>query len=337
MAPSLFQTSTATGFVQMKLSRRYIISNAAAIGTLLYAPAVWSNPSTTLNPSPTGDDAPQLNTALAAIRSAGRGTLILDQIGTAPFNVKSCINATGLGFAEIIFTAGTLMRCDGFTQTAPMIDLSNSYFSRISGSNNIGSIIFGLDANSPVGTVKPCCAILCAGGDSKGIRDMATSGSFASAAIAVVATSSFSLIRGGYGNYDNTSPTLTISSKPDWGLQSPFTTFVAANCNDIHIETEMHQFGNAPWALYLRDVHDVEFYGLLLDGGTSNRAIAQGQCGNVSFFGGASGEETLPDTATSVLTCGSPDACVNLHFYNHNPGALPYINGSGNFSGFLVN
>jgi hypothetical protein len=320
------------------INRRKLLGTGIAASIVMSAPAVLAAPTITLNPSPSGDDAPQINAALATIRGASRGMLILDQQTTTPFNIKSPINGTGLQFAEILFTPGSDMRCDGFASNGPMIDISNSGFTDVSCQSNLGSILFGLDANSPSGTMKPCCAVLVSGGDSKAVRNMATAGSFGAGAICLVNSGSFTMIGGGYGNADNTAPTLMLSGNPDWGVNSPFTTMTnGGSCQELHIEhVEIHQFGLAPWVLYLRTVNNAHFSSMLLSGGRANRAIAQGSNNNLTFEGGTASYDTSPDTAASVMTCGSPDNCQNLRFFGFSPQGLPYTRGSGNFAGFAA-
>lgn len=310
-------------------------------------------PGITLHPDPSGDDWAQITAAFNTIRANGRGWVEFDQPTSAEFNIKQCVNGTNMPNADIRFAPGSAVRCDGFVGpspgvTAPMFDFSNSWWFGVTGMGNFAGLISGIDGRSPAGTVMPNCAILLAGGDTKRIRNITPSGSFCSASFAVINSSDIEIDGGTINNYHNTAPSLTISSRPDWGVSSPYTKFVATpdplhpeyvpigNCNDIKISTRIHQFSSAPFALYLRDVQHCKFDGLLLNGGSVNRAIAQGHNSNISFFGGAAGVEIDPSThnATSVMGCTSPDSCTNLRFYNFNPSGIPYKDGSGNFTGY---
>jgi hypothetical protein len=321
----------------LKLNRRSLLIGAAS--SALYAPTVWCMPGITLNPDPSGDDAPQINAALQTIRAAGRGWLMLEQLtNTGYFNIKDGLNATAMSYLDFRFGAGAFMFCNGFTRNVPMIDMTNSYWSGITGTNHIGGCIFGTGSNSPAGSVTPNCGVLMANGDSKRIKDFSTAGKFQAANVAIISAADCEIDGGGHGGYHDSSPTLIISQNADWGVVSAFATITPGPIADIRVKTRIHSFGNAPWAIYLHNTHSINFDALLVNGGINNRILAQGYVDHVTFNGGAAGAEVghYPDAASSVLTCGSPDICTNLKFINFDPGGKPYINGNGNFSGYSV-
>jgi hypothetical protein len=297
-------------------------------------------PGITLNPSPTGDDWAQITAAVTTLRANKLGWIEFEQLNSlVPFNIKKSVDLTSLWAADIRFAPGTIVRCDGFTgdgngRSAPMFDFSNSSLSRIIGEGNSACFLQGFDANSPVGTVKPNCAILIANGDSKRIENMCTNGQFTSAAVALVACTSIQIFGGGFGNLDATAPVLTLSSNPDWGLWSPYSKFNAMGfVADIEVNSEIHGLGKQAWTVYVRDAHNVLFRHCLLDNNNRAHVLFQGNSDGIVFDSGK-GYSELGVSLAGVVECGAPDAVRNLKMIGFTPNnGIPLTIGSGNYTG----
>jgi hypothetical protein len=239
------------------------------------------------------------------------------------------------------FSPGVIVRCDGFTgdgagRPAPMFDFSNSQLSEIVCEGNSSCFLQGLDTSSPTGTVKPNCAILIANVDSKKIRNMCTSGQFGSAAIGIVSCADIDIIDGGLGNTDPVAPTLTISSNPDWGLWSPYSTFGGYGyVNDIYVRSRIHGLGRQNWTTYLRNANNVMFEHCLFDNNARAQILAQGSNNGIVLSSGKSYSE-LGVGLTGVVECGSPDSMTNLKFIGYGNGSIPHTIGSGSFAGLQI-
>jgi len=295
-------------------------------------------PGITLTPDPSGDDWAQITAAFATLRTNQRGWVEFEQPTATPFNIKQCVDGTFLANADIRINPGVQIRCDDFVRNEPMFDFSNSYWFSMTGQGNIAGLISGLDGNSPVGTVKPNCAILFANGDSKRLENMATSGRFASAAVGIVNATDSDIIGGGLGNYDSSAPVLVISSNPDWGLYSPYTTFGSMGfCADIRIQTRLHGLGNQMWTTYMRNVHNIKLDHVLTDNNNHAHYLFQGQNSYVVATGGKAYAEIAPSTCQFVFECGGTDSVSNLKVIGLQPhNGLAMTNGTTNFPGLFV-
>lgn len=324
--------------------RKALIGSAAAIATVALATPHIAIAGWSLTPHPSRDDWAQITAAFANLRSAGRGWVEFEQLSSStPFNLKQCVNGTLLTQADIRFAPGTMFRCDGFTgptnagRVAPMFDFSSGYWMGVTGQGNIAGLINGLDGSSPVGTLKPGAALLFANGDTKRVVNMATSGKFGSAAVAFVACTDIDVIDGGLGNYDETAPVLTLSSTPDWGLWSPYTTFNNMGfVADAYIRTRIHGLGRQSWSTYLRNAQNVRFEHCLMDNNGRAHVLAQASNDSVVVTGGKAYSEFASSNPIGIFESGAGDACTNLKIVGFQAGGKPVTIGAGNFSGLQV-
>lgn len=300
-------------------------------------------PGITLNPDPSGDDWTQITAAMATLRANRLGWVEFEQLSSAtPFNIKRSVDATGLWSASIRFAPGTIIRCDGFTgdgtgRTAPMFDLSNSGLSELRCEGNSAAFIQGMDTNSPVGTVKPNCAILIANVDSKKLNNICTSGEFSSAAIGIVSCADIDIVEGGFGNTDPNAPVFVISSNPDYGLWSPYSTFDTYGfANDIYLRTRIHGEGRQLWTTFMRNCNNVMFNHCLFDANQRGHIIAQGTSNDIVLNGGKGYSELGVALTGAIIECGSPDAITNCKMIGFGTGGIPNTTGSGNFAGLQV-
>lgn len=299
----------------------------------------------TLHPDPSGDDWAQITAAFATLRAAGRGWVELEQLTSTPFNIKRCVNGTCLTNAEIRIAPGTQIRSDWFVgegpsgKPAPMFDFSGSYWFSMSGMGNIAGLISGYDGASPAGSVLPNCAVLFANGDTKALRNIATSGQFGAAAVGIVSCNDIDIEGGGLGNYNPSSPALVVSSTPDWGLWSPYTTFQQQGfVSDIYLRTRLHGLGKQAWTTFMRNAYNVNFEHCLFDNSGRAHILAQGSSHGIVVIGGKCYSELPPTTPVlGFVECGAPDAFLYLKMLGLNLNGLAANIGNGDFTGIFVN
>lgn len=306
-------------------------------------------PGVTLYPHQSGDDWAQISSAFATMRSAGRGWVELEQLTSQPFNVKQCVNGTGLFNVDVRIAPGTTIRCDGFTHSAPIFDFSSSSFFGIRGEGELAGMICGVDGASPAGTVRPTCGILIAcngvagqGRDLKSIRQLVVTGQYTSAAIALISCNDVVWRDLNLFNYNSGAPVWILSSNPDWGIAqqpSPYTSinnqgFVA----DISVQNvRAHGLGTQDFTGYLRNAQNITFDHYLSDNKKTAHMLAQGYCDSITLHGGKAYSEGAPASGAIMLCDESQHSCVNHWQVGfQNPGNIPRVAGPGNFSGLRL-
>ena len=339
----------------MKITRRKLLTSSVAAVATLAAPRL-ARAGVTLHPDPSGDDWAQFDAAMSGLRSNRLGWVEFEQLSSAVnFNLKKSVNATGLWSASLRFSPGSIVTSNGFTgdgagRPAPLFDFSNSQLSEIICEGNVSTFLMGFNTSSPAGTVKPNCAIMAANVDTKKIRNLCTGGQFSSAAVAFVSCSDFDIIDCGIGNSEpgsplgNGPPALILSSLPDWGLWSPYSTFASYGfVNDGYVRSRVHSIytpapwppvlPQATWTVYVRNGNNIEFDHCLFDNNNRAHMLFQGTSSNIVMDGGK-GYSELGVALAGVVESGGTVNELKMIGVQPPPGC-PRTIGSG-YSGLQI-
>lgn len=278
-----------------------------------------------------GDDTAAFNAALAAIRSAGRGTL---RLASSDY-IVGAINATCIPSLEIEAESGCRLQASVQTSPYPVLDLMQTR-TRI-----IGDIqIVGPDTE---GWTVPTAAILVCNSDRSHFDGVKTTGKFSAGALCVIAASSVNVIGGQWINRHASGPCLNISTNPDWGVNSAYGNFPQSpNAPDVYLTgTEIHGLGGSwqQWTTYMRNADHVRFDGGIHDASNGKHAhmLFQGTCDRITVDGVKFYTETGA-VASYVYEATYGDSCSHLRHYNSSHEPIPDSNlTTGNFPAFYVN